>query len=661
MPSIYNNVANINVQNNKKLSSKLTFEVGETFRGKIVSNGEGKDVVIKLPDGWQFSAEIEGEFDPNQGGLVQFKVEDFQGGKLKLIIVQNQQQQQASAEGDIVAAFIGKEGTTQSDSDILMTMVKHNIPLTKENINFVKSILDFNGKVINNPAEATEFVNKFISSKGLNPISEQATFIKDTLTEFFSNFKTMNTDDIMLFLENGIDLNSENIESYNRLFKGDESVKQFIDNVSAELKKLDVNIDTKEEEVVFKNKDIENKDIQKDVRINQETTNKASKLYDSNNVAKGKVSVLSLLKTMVNSEVNVMKEAIKEVLIANEHKFTTSEFNSKFKAISSLSNKDMESFISKNFSSEEFSKEGIQSFLSKALGKEVNITTGDMEKLQQILKFELNNIEKAYGETNIKAETNTKEQSAMSNEIQGQAANNEDIVEGNVNSKKEAVKNSNGDVKGSSIDFKSSEDNKASVEKNIKAALTKESIELESKDIIKNEIKSKIQEMKESIKDIIKHTEVKGEILDKVMNLVKANISEFKLLNSVSNEYYYLDIPINKDNKEYPCKLIIKDSRKDGKKIDKTNVKLVVAVKTINIGTIDGYINVSGNFLNVNLKCEEKYVGLINKTKFALIEGLNSLDYVVDVNVSKKEEEVSLTTCREFFDHKHDRAIDTMV
>ena len=56
----------------------------------------------------------------------------------------------------------------------------------------------------------------------------------------------------------------------------------------------------------------------------------ASKIYNSNSTDKGKVSMLSLLKSMVGSDVELTKETIKEVLIENKNKFTTSEFNDKF-------------------------------------------------------------------------------------------------------------------------------------------------------------------------------------------------------------------------------------------------------------------------------------------------------------------------------------------
>ena len=198
-------------------------------------------------------------------------------------------------------------------------------------------------------------------------------------------------------------------------------------------------------------------------------------------------------------------------------------------------------------------------------------------------------------------------------------------------------------------------------EKEIKSSIAKEVLNLSSKDIIVEDIKVKIENMKDVIKNILAHAELKGESMDKVMQFIKGNISDFKLLNSVNNEYYYLDIPVKNNGEEYPCKLIIKDSRKDNKKIDTTNVKLIVAVKTVNLGTVDGFLRVSGSSLNVNIKCDEEYIKMINKSKDKLLEGLKTLGFFTSITVTPKVAEVSLTACREFFEEKHDRAIDIKV
>ena len=39
---------------------------------------------------------------------------------------------------------------------------------------------------------------------------------------FFNKYNTMSKEDILLFLENDIDINGENIDSYNKLFKSNK-------------------------------------------------------------------------------------------------------------------------------------------------------------------------------------------------------------------------------------------------------------------------------------------------------------------------------------------------------------------------------------------------------------------------------------------------------
>ena len=86
MPGIYN-INNGYANNNKKISSKLTFEVGEKFTGRVVDKGEGKDITIRLSDGWQFIAETDDKVDIEQLKLLKFEVEGFENGKLKLKIL----------------------------------------------------------------------------------------------------------------------------------------------------------------------------------------------------------------------------------------------------------------------------------------------------------------------------------------------------------------------------------------------------------------------------------------------------------------------------------------------------------------------------------------------------------------------------------------------
>ncbi|HEY5525543.1 MAG TPA: hypothetical protein VIK26_09460 [Clostridium sp.] len=664
MPAIWN-VGNVNAASNKKVSSKLTFEVGESFKGRIISKGEGNEVVIKLSDGWQFTAEIEGEVNPNDEGLVRFEVEDFEGGKIKLKIMPAGQTQQSS-EGSIIGDFMEKAGMTKENLDILKAMVKYNLPLTKENITFVKSITAFNEKINSNPEEIDNFINKFIAGKGIEDGSTKGQQIKDVLNDFLKSFKTVTKEDILFFIENDIDINKENIDSYNKLFKSEGTIKEYFDNVLKSLKELDVDL-TDSKTVVKSNEAFP---IEKTIQASGEKSSLgnnelASKTYNSNSTDKGKVSMLSLLKSMVGSDVEVTKETIKEVLIDNKSKFTTSEFNDKFLKLNSLSEKELIEVVKTSLGNKDnITNSDIKALISNILGKAIDIPEAGLQKVKDIIAFQMDTEVVPVKEGAVETQKNVLKEGVNDIEVPQKGVPERETVtttEKGVPERETVTTTAKGVNLEEDGKPATSEVNIKVAEREMKNSIAKEVLNLSSKDIIREDIKVKIENMKDVIKNIIAHTELKGEGMDKVMQFIKGNISDFKLLNSVNNEYYYLDVPLNSNGKEYPCKLIIKDSRKDNKRIDTTNVKLILAVKTLNLGTVDGYLKVNGANLNVNIKCDEEFVKVINKTKEKLLEGLKTLGFFTSITVTPKIAEISLTTCRGFFEERHDRAIDIKV
>ena len=86
MPGVFN-VGNSYNTNNKRISSKLTFDSGEKFSGKIIKKDDKNEVTIKLIDGWEFSAQIDGDIEGLENGLQRFQVEGFVDGKLKLKVL----------------------------------------------------------------------------------------------------------------------------------------------------------------------------------------------------------------------------------------------------------------------------------------------------------------------------------------------------------------------------------------------------------------------------------------------------------------------------------------------------------------------------------------------------------------------------------------------
>ena len=794
MPAIWN-VNNGYGTNNKKVSSKITFEVGEKFAGRISSSSDDNEVLIKLTDGWEFPAKLEDaqKFIKNPG-LMQFQVTGYEGGKINISILKKSLGKDEVID-DRIKEFAAKEGLEGEDIFLLKSMIEHDISLTRENITFIKSIMDFNDKIKKDSSEIDDFIQKYVESKDIDIESPEGKNIKNILTRFLDKFSGMSKEDILLFIENNIDLNEENIDSFNKLFKGDETLKDILDNINSTVGKLQEEVSTsiKSEINASKNNlinaEISEADTNETIDNNSVKKNIASKLYEANE-GKSKLSMLGLLKSIAGDNNDILKEPLREILSSRSNEYTTSEYKNISGKIEVLNDDNLLNLIGKE--NNILDKSHLEKVISNIFGKNISLSDSEVSKMKEFLNAKVANNDINFKDENITFKNNNQEIIinydkmlkdiksifiSRKNDFQSTyrdiASNNiksitpekienfikenlnkynvitkekfnkiiSDIFGKNVNLIKDEVDLLNESVITKNIDenvsknvpnvkveqnndilaneFKNDqnikellnktlENSKNSLPKNMQEKIlqnikdipdsrlsnivkeeliksndnvdkrvlarilsevvTKEHVETisqnvtrSSKDIIKSDLNNKITNLKDVVKEIIQKTNNGSTISDKVVQFINSNINDFKLFNSISNEYYYLDVPISNNNKEYPCKLIIKDKRKDGKKIDKTNIKMVVTVKTVNIGNIDGYLFVRNNKLDINLKCEKPYMKLLSISKDKLQEKLNSIGFYSDVTVSERKEEVNLSSCREFFSYNNPRKIDTKV
>lgn len=622
MPAIWNVNNSYNV-NNKKYSSKLTFEVGEKFSGKIISKGEGNEATVKLADGWKFSATIDGSIESEENVPLQLQVEGYEDGKLKLKIVKKEADSNNLAN-DSISEVIDKEGLGKEDVDILKKMMKHNIPLTRENITFVKSLLQFNTKINMDNNEIDNFILKYIDSKGISGESEQGKQIINTLKEFFVNFKNMKPEEILFFLENNIELTSENIESYNKLFSSNgNTVKEFFDNIKNDFAGIEVEMKELEDNIL--NSKVGEKHLDNSIKALGEEINKdklgynslVSKLYDSNDMSKSKVSMLAVLKSMTGEDDNLLREPIKDILIGKKEQFTTNEYNTALGKINNLSDEDfiniVKDVLGKSGEIKEISKDTVNIILRSFFGKDIEVGEVELRKIQDVIEYKFQELE-----------------------LNNEGVNEEKLIGNNIANKTITT-----------------------LEQEVITGGHKKI--LSANELIKNDINKKIDGIKDIIKELLVASKGEGEGADKVIQLLKNSISEFKLFNTISNEYYYLDVPINREMTEYPCKLIIKDNRKDGKKIDRTDVKIVVTVKTVNLGVVDGFLSVKDKGLDVELKCDKNYMKVLELSKSKLSNDLQKLGFNINIKVSMREEDITLASCREFFNDKAVSGIDIKV
>lgn len=636
MPGIWNVNNGYNI-NSKKISSKLTFEVGEKFTGRVVAKGEDKDVTIKLSDGWQFIAEVDGSVNFEELKLVKFQVDGFDNGKLKLKVI-NEGTKQDSDVDENFKEIIDKEGLSKEDVSILKKMVNRSIPLTRENINEIKGLLQFNEKINLDADEINKFIEKYVASKNIDLNSPEGQKIQDTLTKFFNEFKNMSEDDIFIFIENNIDFSEENIESFNKLFKGDSSIEKVLSGIQEKLEHLD--IDKNIMNSINNKADMLYKSVEKNMhRGSADAANQslAFKIYSDNNPMNTKVDVLDLLKTLAttnNEESAAISGAGQNSIPENMNglesldkslleKFQDKSFVDDVKLIIGNTNTSEEGPKTQASSLIEFTnKARLENFLSRAEGKEVKLSDSQYKAIKEFVNKNIN--EAAYESFPKKSQSTS--QSTFN------------------------IKNINTQFSGADKFKGFNAENNLNINNLNKQA------------IIKEDIKDKINNIRDIVKGLVSQTEVEdSRILDKVMNTIKGNMNDFKVFNSISNEYYYLNLNVNAQNTEYPCKLIIKDNRKDGKKIDTTNTKMVVSVKTINLGDIDGYLTLRNNRIDINLKCDSEFSDVLNMHKTQLSNGLSSLGLLASVTVSSKEKPVDISSCREFFSDVTISAIDIKV
>ena len=176
---------------------------------------------------------------------------------------------------------------------------------------------------------------------------------------------------------------------------------------------------------------------------------------------------------------------------------------------------------------------------------------------------------------------------------------------------------------------------------------------------IKEQINAKTNEIKDIVKnlmDTLKDTN--NSSYDKIIGTLKNNINNFKMFNTISNEYYYLDLPLNFKENECDCKIIIKDERGKGKKIDSSNVKIATSIATANMDIVDAYITLKSSNMEINIKTIKQWVNLLDKGKNKLIEDMSSMGYNIFIKVEEKAEIFNISNCREFFNDNNLNAID---
>lgn len=562
------------------------FKQGDTLKGIVVKHdAESNEVTIKLTNGMEIEAEIQGDVEL-KGGILKFEVTEFKDNTLFLKLSDNKAdviQGEASKKiTDEIMNFIIKEGLKKEDYNMLKAMVKYNIPLTRENITTVKSVLEFSGKMNNNPQEIKSFINTYLNSRDIVVNSREGLQIAQKLYEFFKAFSKADLQEVLLFLENNIEFTKENLDSFNKLFNSENTMEKVIDAVNEEIGKA-IAI---EEELLSENT-VEQSLKQITLKNGDEYTGKGK------GTEVGKTIMATLVKESSKSHSindNIVKDIIKN------HSITDDDAKEIIK-------------LMKNDSNYVMSKETLKENILKHTGREVVLNDVEAKSLEAII-------------------------------------NKEVIKDKDINFIKSL--------------FNNIESKQISVAKELESNDIRENIFNISKNLAKN-VTEKSEGAKEVIRNIISSLKESNGNSTQILNIMKSSINDLKLFNKINDQYYCLDIPVNFKENEYPCKLIIKDDRKNGKVIDSTNFKVAVSVKTVKLGTVDALLDVKNRNIDIQLKCDKNVMNLFVISKDKLKDIVESSGFSTKIEVVERTEKLQLLSCREFFNDNNIAVVDSTV
>ena len=629
------------------------FNQGDTLKGRVIKeDSQSNKVTIKLTNGMEIEAELQGEVDL-KGGLLNFEVAELKDNMLFLKLTANNteviNEEIAKESIDEIMNFILKEGLKKEDYNMLKAMVKYNIPLTRENITTVKSIMEFSDKMNNNPVEIKNFINSYLNSRDIAANSKEGVYVSQKLYEFFEAFSKTNLQEVLLFLENDIEFTKENLESFNKLFNNENAMEKVINEVNEKLgNAIAIEDNTLNREILEKTlKQEYSKDV---IDYKNNSNNDINDMKEVKNIKN--INDIKDIKDIKNiNDINDIKD-IKDIKNINDIKdikdITDNNINNSSILSKSSTGKTIQATLIKESSKDNIINDGAKSdfFMEDDVKEIIKVLKNENKSMVNENKSELNINKEVLRESILKhtgKEVRLNDAEAKLLEV---IINKDEIKDKEIN----FIKNL----------FNSVESRQKGEEKELKSNDIRENIFNISKDLSKN-ITEKSEGAKEVIRNIISNLKESDENSSQILNIMKNSINDLKLFNKINDQYYCLDVPINFKENEYPCKLIIKDDRKEGKSIDSSNFKVAISVKTVKLGTVDALLNVKNRNIDLQLKCDKSVMNLFVISKEKLKEIVESSGFSTKIEIVERTEELQLSSCREFFNDNNIAAVDITV
>lgn len=714
------NVTNVTQSNNNQITNKPKFQVGQSFSAVVVQSNKGdNEIVLKLKNGQQIKAKIEGTVDLNIGGKNKFVVTGDEGGEIKIAKVTMNSNE--SSLDNIIKQYLGNN-ISEKDSSMIKSLVKYGVPLTKENVLYAKTILDFQTSINNNPSKAHEFIEKYLSSRAISQSSNEGNAVTTTLKTFISELKNMDIHDIATFIENGVELSGENIKSFTNIFKNDSSIFNSLSHIKLEIQKLPIdNQNININDTKLRNTEMSPK-IFSIIGLGIADNSKGGEIMAGISNVNGQGGVenkytrkLSFdVGDVFGARVDSYDEEKGEAVLKLSDGW---KFNVKFDGAVNLTQNAFSKFAVEGYEDGKIvikklvatdtdkSQNGTLNSILKEYGGE-NLTSDDYTMLKTLLNHAIpltkENI--SFGKTvmdfRMSIIQNPENEDKFISSYLSSKGIDEKSIEGQ--NMKDSIKNFFTELKGFSTDELATfiENGIDLTDKNIKsfnnvfgkdATINNELQELKQqiqnvfspKDVIEpqnslmdnieniinnnstgkennlteskaiiDQINLKMNDMKDTIKQLSSLGDLNKAGMEKIVSALNNNLNDFKVFNTMSEGYYYMDVPLNYKDNDYNCKLIVKDDRKRGKKIDSKNVKLATSIKTVNMGVIDAFITVSNKNLIVDIKSDGRWIKLLESAKGILKSNTQKMGYNVNINVDEKKDELNIVSCRNFFNNE---------
>ena len=601
-------VNSINYINKNKLESKISFKEGEKFSAKVCSVDKSTgEVTLKLNNGWEFKGHLKESMEFMEGKVLKFQVKDFTEGKLELGIVHQEENKEFQDSLKKILSSFNLEPSKENIA-LLEKMLRHDIPLTKDNIYIIKNMMDLKNKVLQSSEEKDKLINLILQKYNISEDSQKGEFIKTTLNDFLETIKNTDDDIILTLKENNIDISSkDNIDSIKTINKEYGVVVKDLKNILQALKSQ------------LNEVDIENVEAKSDINSKVMETS-----VNSKNIIDTLKSNGNLIDTIIQDNSYISKEfdgkleddverLIKELnLGSNEDEVQVEEKNSSNKTATTVIKDD--------------TKESIREMI-----KEIDISNKGINNLKE---------EKTFSSSRL-------------NEL-AEILNKDDFI------KDDIIKALNLEKE---FNLPSGKLNKISLENINELEVSKEVKNLLINSLnVKEEIANKITELKRLIREVLSFDNKLEEVSSKMLSQeLKSSFNNIKVLNSLTDNYYYLDTPLKMLNKEYPFKLIIKNNNKDKKQFDSKCIKIFASVKTVNMGVIDNYISINNKNMEVRIASCKDFMNIINKNKDTLLESLNLIGYLPTIIIDEKKEEVNISNSSDFFQDQNFSMINRLI